>query len=91
MPGASKHTASSRGGRWPVRPKYRAPVKHRTAKAMATVQQDTNPALTHLRSLVDHLEETGHRDMPQVLRAREYLISWIRILLPSQALVPHNK
>ena len=34
-----------------------------------------NPALTLLRALVDHLEDTGHRDMPQVLRAREYLTS----------------
>lgn len=29
--------------------------------------------LAHLKGLVDFLEKSGHRDMPEVVRAREYL------------------
>ena len=31
--------------------------------------------LAHLTGLVDYLEKTGHRDMPEVTSARQYLTS----------------
>ena len=33
------------------------------------------PAVTVLRSLVDHFEAIGHRDMPEVHQARQFLTS----------------
>jgi hypothetical protein len=93
----SKHTAVSRGSRRPVRPKYVAPpVKHWKAEAMADTpkapaHQDANPAITLLRGLVSHFEELGHRDMPQVLKAREYLTSLDPPAKPAGVTLPHNK
>ncbi len=34
-----------------------------------------HPAVAHVRNLVSHFEELGHRDNPVVLSAHEYLTS----------------